>query len=395
MENSQQKMKVIWLASWYPSRLSPLAGDFLKRHAEAVSLYAEVHVIHVVRDIEGVITKNILVEENTAPNLRETIVYYGGVFSKWGLYDKFLSEKKYRQLFREESLKSIALKPPALVHVHIGMKAGTTAVWLKNKFQIPYIVSEQWTGILREASDNFDDRPLYWRLAWQKIVKYADGLTAVSAYLAAEIKHRFKVSDCEVIPNVVDTSIFYRKEHIKSNEQHFVHISTLVDFKNPFLILEAFAIVAKEFPAVKLSIVGPNRDDIIQWIREHNCEENIFLLSEMPQQQLVDYIRGSAALILYSKYETFGCVLIEATACGIPVIASDVPVIRETIHEGENGFFAEKNNSAALAETVKKFIRKGNVLNAEQIAADTKRKYSYEAVGAKFYSFYKRVLNHH
>lgn len=392
MENNGQKMKVLWLTSWYPNRLSPLSGDFLKRHAEAVSLYAEVHVIHVIRDAEGIVTKDVWVEETGNGNLKETIVYYGNRFSKWGVYDKLLSERKYRKLFKQQAVKSIAAKKPALVHVHIGMKAGVIALWLKTKQNIPYIVSEQWTGILKEASDSFDDKPLYWRLTWKKIVQQADGLTAVSAYLAEAIKNRFGVADCRVIPNVVDTSIFYHIPEQKREQQNFIHISTLVDFKNPFLILEAFGLVAKEYPGVKLTVVGPFREDIVRWIRENNCEKNISLISEMPQLQLVEYIRRSAALVLFSKYETFGCVLIEATACGIPVIASDIPVIRETIHEGANGMFAAKDDSAALAETLKKYIAGNIVFDAEQLALETKRKYSYDVIGKQFYDLYQAVL---
>lgn len=391
MESNEQKMKVLWLTSWYPNRLSPLAGDFLKRHAEAVSVYAEVHVIHVIRDADGIVTKDVWVEETENGNLKETIVYYGGVFSKWGVYDRLLSERKYRKLFKQQAEKSIAAKKPALVHVHIGMKAGVIALWLKTKQKIPYIVSEQWTGILKEASDSFDDKPLYWRLTWKKIVQQADGLTAVSAYLAEAIKNRFGIADCKVIPNVVDTSVFYHIPEQKKDQQNFIHISTLVDFKNPFLILEAFGLVVKEHPGVKLTIVGPFREDITRWIRKNNCEKNIALISEMPQQQLVAYIRRSAALVLFSKYETFGCVLIEATACGVPVIASDIPVIRETIHEGVNGMFAARDNSAALAETVKQFITGNMMFDAEQIALETKRKYSYEAIGKQFYDLYKTI----
>ena len=43
-------MKALWLVSWYPDKISPFNGDFIKRHAEAVSLYDDVHVIYVTKD---------------------------------------------------------------------------------------------------------------------------------------------------------------------------------------------------------------------------------------------------------------------------------------------------------------------------------------------------------
>src|SRR6476646_5853919 len=69
-------MKVLWIASWYPSRLSPFDGDFIKRHAQAVSLYDYVDVLYVERDKEGTVTKTELIENSRQGNLNETIVYY-------------------------------------------------------------------------------------------------------------------------------------------------------------------------------------------------------------------------------------------------------------------------------------------------------------------------------
>ena len=121
--------KTLWLASWYPNRLSPFNGDFIKRHAEAVSLYNDVHVIHVVRDENGVITKNILVEESTNGRLSETIVYYYSS-ARLPFLSSFLSAIRYRRVFRK-AIRDYLEKQgqPQLVHVHTGMNAGLMAWW--------------------------------------------------------------------------------------------------------------------------------------------------------------------------------------------------------------------------------------------------------------------------
>lgn len=385
-------MKVIWLASWYPNKISPLAGDFIKRHAEAVSQYCQVHVVHVVKDVNAVITSDVLIEEMEIGSLKETIVYYHSVSTKFGLFDKYLSDNKFKELYKKEVLKSSAITIPDLVNVHIGMKAGSIALWLKKKSGIPYIVSEQWTGILYESIDSFDKMPWYIKRTWTKVVKNADGLTAVSNHLAQAIKKRFGVYGCEVIPNVVDTNIFYYLPSSQKQKRNFIHISTLVDFKNPIKMLEGFAMVVKDYRDAKLTIIGPPNAEVKDWIIKNDCSNNIQLVSEMSQQQLVNFIRQSDALILFSRYETFGCVLIEATACGIPVIASDVPVIRETIYEGQNGLFAKDNDSAALAQTIRGFIKDDVKFDAEIIAEKTKNKYNYSVIGKQFYNLYQKIL---
>jgi glycosyltransferase involved in cell wall biosynthesis len=113
---------------------------------------------------------------------------------------------------------------------------------------------------------------------------------------------------------------------------------------------------------------------------------------EVPQQMLADNMRDSVALILYSDYETFGCVVIEANACGIPVIVSDIPVFHETVKEGVNGFFAEPRNSDALAERMMEIIKMRSSFDSNQISNMTAMKYSYPVIGKKITDWYQQVL---
>jgi glycosyltransferase involved in cell wall biosynthesis len=95
---------------------------------------------------------------------------------------------------------------------------------------------------------------------------------------------------------------------------------------------------------------------------------------------------------LYSSYETFGCVIIEANACGIPVIVSDIPVFHETVTEGINGTFAKKNNPQALAEKMIEVINARASFNSNSIAG-TSSKYSYEKIGRQFSDWYNEILS--
>jgi len=171
-----------------------------------------------------------------------------------------------------------------------------------------------------------------------------------------------------------------------------LHISTLDPFKNPLLILHAFAIVIKSRPDVTLTIVGPEKPEIMEWIKENKMDQYIIFKQEMPQVELAALMRAHDALVLYSKYETFGCVVIEANACGKPVIVSDIPVFHETVHEGVNGFFAPQNNSNDLALVIQEFISANTQLNAQNISEITAAKYSYTTVGKKFSEWYTGIL---
>jgi len=132
-------MKVLWLASSYPSKLHPYHGDFVQRHAMATALFCQIEVIHIVKDDEGMITNDV--KEITVSNkqLTEKIIYYKPVKTTIRIVDRFLSSLKYKKILRS-AVKNYMLQNGRLpfVHVHIAMKAGLTALWLKRKYKIPY-----------------------------------------------------------------------------------------------------------------------------------------------------------------------------------------------------------------------------------------------------------------
>jgi glycosyltransferase involved in cell wall biosynthesis len=189
----------------------------------------------------------------------------------------------------------------------------------------------------------------------------------------------------------VDTSIFYPAI---SNHSviRFIHISSLVKFKNVKAIIQAFAILHKEYPSAILDVFGSEGKELKTIVADLQLEKNIHFHSEVPQQVLADYIRQSIALILYSSYETFGCVIIEANACGIPVIVSDIPVFHETVAEGLNGTFVPANNPEALARRMADVIN-NHVSFSKQAIEASSLKYNYKNVGKQFSNWYNEILS--
>jgi glycosyltransferase involved in cell wall biosynthesis len=385
-------MKTLWLVSWYPDKLSPFNGDFIKRHAEAVSLYDEVQVIYLVRDEKGVLTKDVLTEEHAKGNLRETIIYYYSRVTGISFLDKFFSNKKYQELYQQAVSNYLKKNGnPDIVHVHVGMKAGTVANWLREKINLPYVVSEHWTGFLPEATDRYKSLPGYYKSGWRKVMKHAKGWSSVSSWLAKALEKEFQGTKGRVIPNVVDTTIF-NTAHTLPEPGRFIHISGLASFKNPVQLLHGFKIVIGKFPSAKLGIWGSAKKEIVQLAKELQLENHVSFHEEVPQSRLAEEIKKSNALILYSNYETFGCVVIEANACGIPVIVSDIPVFHETVEEGLNGSVVTPNDPAALAEKIMAIIKGNSNFDSSLIARKTARTYSYEAVGKQFSDWYREVL---
>jgi glycosyltransferase involved in cell wall biosynthesis len=271
------------------------------------------------------------------------------------------------------------------------MKAGALAAWLKEKRGVPYVVSEHWSGFLSEADDKVEQQPFYMQSLWKKVMTGAKGISAVSAYLATAIEKKYRLQKVAVIPNVVDSTIFFPIAS-EENNLRFLHISGLEPLKNVDGIIQAFVIVQGKYTAAKLTIVGPENNDLKVLVQKLNAGNSIHFHKEVPQQELVEYIRQSTALILYSSYETFGCVIIEANACGIPVIVSDIPTFHETVTEGVNGTFAKKNDVNDLAAKMIELAERNSSFDIKTIAGESV-KYSYEKTGKQFSDWYTSLLS--
>lgn len=381
--------KILWLASWYPNELSPIDGDFIQRHAKAVSLICPVHLIFVKKDATGRITTSVKESNDKKGNLEEIIIYYKPVETGVKFLDKLISNAAYRKHYKRAILRYISDNgKPDLIHLHVAMKAGLIALWLKRKLGIPYILSEHWTGYLPGAKPNIEDANPLLKKWFSKIFSNASAITAVSNCLGEAIQKRFNV-DFQVVPNVVNTELFHPIEKPKNIIPRFIHISTNTYQKNTDQILAAFASVKKLGYNFDVVFYVPDPSELEPVIDKYQLNSNSTVCGEVPQDLLATALAGADALVLYSRYETFGCVVIEANACGLPAILSDLPVFREYCLESKNALFANPDDIPALSDALISFIDRRNSFDKNEIAQFAKNNFGYEVVAKQFEALYK------
>jgi glycosyltransferase involved in cell wall biosynthesis len=371
---------ILWLCSWYPSQANAYDGDFIQRHAQAVALYKKVYVLAIINS-----TENYTNTITTTGNLTEHIVYYNNpVNNKW---QKFVA----MNTFMKTGMKTIeqiisSHGKPQLIHNHVVMHAGLLALKAAHIYRVPYIVSEHWTGYLPEAKPNFNDFNFFSKYLWRKVIKKANAITAVSNYLISHLAVLAKRTDITRIANVVNTEIFKPAGNSNTAETKFIHISTAGYQKNITTILKAVEILADSEYNFKLVLICPNADVIIQNPHYNSIKNHVEILSEIPQQKLAGEIAVSNALILFSHYETFGCVIIEAHACGIPTIVSNIPVLHELVNSS-NGIIAAGNSPKSLAAAMMQLIE-GKINFDKQAIQNTVLQYNYKSIGNQFCKLY-------
>lgn len=382
--------KVLWLVSWYPNRLDNFDGDFIQRHARAVALHCKIHVIYVKKDDKLAAGENTT-ERKASGNLTEQIIYYNSKKTGIGLLDKMISHRHYKKHFQNAITSYIGSSgKPELVHVHVAMKAGVAALWIKKNRGIPYIVSEHWTAYLANADQRSEQFSLPFRNILGRVIKESSALTVVSDLLGKSIQRHFPSVQYHVIPNVVDTDIFYAVDKNETQATRFIHISNMNYQKNTEAILEALFLLKKKHPA-EIYLYGPVNSSLQAFIEKHGLESCVYTMGEVPQAEIARAIQQSDALLLYSRFETFGCVLIEANACGIPVIVSELEVFHEIIEEGVNGIFVEGENAGALAEKLEQFIMQKYTFDKTAIASTAAQKYNFNKVGQQFLDIYTTI----
>lgn len=386
------KRKILWLASWYPNKLEPLSGDFIERHAIAASLLNDITVIHVVKDHLNKTTgsSNIIKSHDPSyPTLNVVTCYYkshdilGSLFS---LLKYLLHQKKLINEYIRVNGK------PDLINVHISFKAALGALYCKWRYGIRYIVSEQWTIFCPEAKPSFNDQPLVARWLIRMIYKNADSTTAVSTYLAQSLSDKFKITLPVRIPNVVDTDLFHPQK-AKHDVFTFIHISVLNFQKNPDDIIDAIALLRdRTSRPFRLIIYGPFIQQLEDRISNLSLTGCISYRGEVTQDQLAAEVRKCQSLLLYSRFETFGCVVIEGMAAGLPVIASDIPVMRELVKDNVTGVFVPPENPEALAQKMLWMIDNYHRFDSNALNESAKENYSFRRISAAFDQLYKDFL---
>jgi glycosyltransferase involved in cell wall biosynthesis len=387
--------KVLWLASWYPNASEPFSGDFIKRQAEAVSIYQPLKIIFVGKNSPGLPSSKTdkSKPENTAESLQEFILYYpsGGnsnmVSRSQSLYTYFRKHLKIiKQLQKINEL-------PDLVHVQVAMKAGLIALYLKWKYKIPYVLTEHWSGYYSQARDSLFKKSLLARNFTKLILKKAERFLPVSEALGNQINHKWIQIPYQKIPNTVNTRLFFPVENPPPDPFRFIHISSLLYPKNPEGIIRAFIGLIRQGFEADIVFVGPLNPLLNEILSISGLSpDKILFTGEIPYEQVGIELRKSSALVMFSYYENMPCVILEALCTGIPVIATKVGGVPEVI-QADNGMLISSGDEKELLEAMKKMMLNHGSYDKDKISRRATAEFSYEAVGKEIVEVYNSILN--
>lgn len=368
--------RILFISSWYPNRLETTNGNFVQRHAEAVSLKNDVEVLHAIGDHK--LEKKFQIEDKTVNNIRTVIVYYRNTpFSPLNFLRRMSA---YRKGFG-------SMKRPDLVHANVLQQSMLFAVYLKVRFSIPFVVTEHWSGFLKANRDKLSAKA---KIIAKTIAKNASFIQPVSNALKEDLQNLGLKNQFEVIGNVVDTDLFSLSD-IENQPFTFLHISNLIKLKNPDRIIKTAAKLHSVNPSFELHIGGDGDvERLNNLVKELKAESFVKTFGEISLSEVAEKMKSSNCFILFSDYENFPCVLLEAASTGTPIIATNVGGIAEIVN-AENGILIG-NSEEELFNAMKKMLEGEFVFSSEKMRQEIIDNFSQQVIAEKFDRVYKKVL---
>jgi len=286
---------------------------------------------------------------------------------------------------------------PNIVHVHHAFTPIPVAVSLSSKIN-------NYPTILTNHSAYFYDYKYilktisYIGLPFKTILSKIDSIIAVSNIAKKFIESFVSDKEIYVIPNGVDIDRFNPNGSRNFREKFddifiILFVGRLVRRKGVHLLIEAMKYVANEVNNVKLIVAGdgPLKNFLKNRILDLNLSEHVELLGKVDDRLLPDLYRSSNLFILPSIYgESFGIVVLEAMACGTPVLVSRIGGLREIVVEGVNGSFLYDRNPKSIAgKIVDIYLNYDIYLDiAKQAWNIVERKYSWNNIVKKIEKIY-------
>ena len=306
-------MKVLFLTPWYPSEKDAMSGLFVQKHVEAVRA-------------QGVDVRVIF-----SLTLRDT----------W---------RQWKALQRENWT-------PDVVQLNVIQKQGLLALWLKKKYGIPYVVVEHWSGYLPENGQ-------FMRMSRPKQRLYRHIAQKASIILTVSLPLQQAMQECGIqntnwgrINNVVDDFFFdiSKSRHLDASKRikTLLHVSCFDErAKNVKGLLRAAKMLSEKRQDWQLVLVGTGIDykEVRAYAQTLDIPEHLLRWTgELTPQQVAEEMRQADAFVLSSRYETYGVVLAEASAAGLPILSTPVGIadqlnaliVPQEIAQHKPGTFAE------------------------------------------------------
>lgn len=381
--------KIIFFAKGFPSAENPMAGNYEAVQAKAMARLGN-HVSYLlIKDWHSLL--HIFDKRKVQRRVSDGIVIYEKICMLPCL--PFLPQSKKLNDWAEKRTYDRLYKAylydngkPDICHVHMVLCC-KCAAFLKEKYGVPFVLTEHWSAVLEPTIDD---------AVRQLGIDYyskANRIIAVSQALSNRLMEEFG-ENALVINNMVEDIFFQNDTHKKNGDgkYHFIAVGRLCDHKHFDLLIESFAQAGLPTNTV-LDIVGEGErhEQLKTLIDKNKLNASVIMHGIKSSAEVADMLASSDCYVLSSRLETFGIVLLEAMAMGLPVISTMCGGPNSFINENE-GLLIPNNDHQAMSEALIYMRNNSEKYNAESIRQYCFKQFREEVIAHKIMDVYKSVL---
>jgi phosphatidylinositol alpha-mannosyltransferase len=235
----------------------------------------------------------------------------------------------------------------------------------------------------------------------QSIVDRLDGRICVSDVVREYITQYFP-GNYTVIPNGIDCSRFAAQdiqpiEQYNDGRPNILFVGRLEKRKGFRHLIRAYRFVKEAIPDARLLVVGAfsdkSKSTFVRYARAAKLR-GVHFIGYVPPEELPRYYRTATIFCAPSTgFESFGIILLEAMAAGLPIVASDIPGYRTVVQNGIDGLLVPKGDEQALADAVIELLR--DPTRRVQMSEAGKRKaaeYDWDIVAKRLLTYYEELI---
>lgn len=402
-------MKLLIISDMYPSKENPTSGTFIKEEVEQLKKYHEIRVMVIERRFLRIGIRSILryISQRKERRGRDDTNWRKDHKKEQDIirieYPVFIVIKNPLHIFNGmaayltayNKLKKTGFRPD-LIYAHKSFPAGYVGWKLKKNLNTPVITiefqgpfssyfNEPYRGRRVISTIKHVDRTIYTKFQ----------LKEIQAYGVSDDKLGFAHFGVDTERFFFDKEVYKsRRTEIKSGKIKLLVVGRIEEAKGIRYLIQAIEILKIEYPSICLSIVGPldrGGREILDSIKTKELENNISYMGISPSEELPSVINNHDILVSPSLHETFGLTIIEAMACGKPVVATKCGGPEETVND-KTGVLVEEANAKVLGAGIRYVIEHYENYNPEEIREYAVKNFSQQVVIERLNNLFDQIL---
>jgi teichuronic acid biosynthesis glycosyltransferase TuaC len=221
--------------------------------------------------------------------------------------------------------------------------------YVKKKLNIKYFAIAEGSDVLINSSE-FKG----WKFVEKTINGNCDLLIAVSNMMKIQIQQKTDLKNIIIIRNGFDSDLFYKNGMKVSEENNYfkiLHVGGFYSVKGQDILLKALSYIT--IP-VKLTLVGTGPEEMKcrEFVQNHNLQDKVQFLGQVSHEGVADLLQQNNLFCMPSRSEGLPAAPLEAMACGLPVVGTNVGGMKEIIIPGFNGYLCEPESPKDLADKI-------------------------------------------